>query len=301
MSQVQKKNEMNLLPGEKPKSNFNFILTDSIYDRNSKLSKYSKRKYSAELNAGLFCIEYPDSSMPDYSGIGHAVYISLEQNTLNSTIGGFRLDGWLINNDDVIIIKVKEGVQKVEIDVYYDSTDKDLIIPLRIHRIVSPRSRVNEKTKQFNSEKTAQELAEFDVLIHLEGSGDITGEFGSWIGDINGARFIEGFMIKLKNQIELDGICYEAVLGQNWNSPTFKLGAYCGSRGLNLPLLGLRLLAPKNAKYQISYYAAFANGTTLGPIQDDRYCTSGSELSPLTAIKIDILKIPDMRCISIKD
>jgi hypothetical protein len=80
------------------------------------------------------------------------------------------------------------------------------------------------------------------------------------------------------------------VLGRGWLSPWVEAGQYCGSRGMALPLLGLRLRLQGKAaeQYDITCSASFIDGTSAGPVGDDETCESES-LAPLEALQISLI------------
>jgi hypothetical protein len=54
-----------------------------------------------------------------------------------------------------------------------------------------------------------------------------------------GGGAIEGFAVRT----EADLLEYQAILGREWASPWMGAGEFCGSRGLALPLIGVRVQA----------------------------------------------------------
>ena len=82
---------------------------------------------------------------------------------------------------------------------------------------------------------------EADVMAHIQASGDVPGQFGEWIGKRGSRAWIEGFGISDKGTIAPGDVEYQGVLGRGWQSPWVENGKFCGSRGMALPLLGLKL------------------------------------------------------------
>ena len=64
---------------------------------------------------------------------------------------------------------------------------------------------------------------------------------GDWLGEKGSKRWIEGFGIAPTKLLEPKDLEYQAVLGKGWLSPWVEGGQFCGSRGMALPILGLRL------------------------------------------------------------
>jgi hypothetical protein len=66
------------------------------------------------------------------------------------------------------------------------------------------------------------------------------------------------------------------VLGRDWLSPWVEGGKFCGSRGMALPLLGLKLRLKGAAaeEYHCSYMASFVDGTRAGPVPAGEACNT---------------------------
>jgi hypothetical protein len=81
---------------------------------------------------------------------------------------------------------------------------------------------------------------------------------------------------------------YQAVLGQGWFSPWVSGGTYCGSRGMALPLLGLRvrLIGQAAEAFTCRVSATFVDGSRIGPVED--IAAMSDDLSPLEAFLIEI-------------
>ena len=101
--------------------------------------------------------------------------------------------------------------------------------------------------------------------------------------------WIEGFALSPRHpDITPADIEYQAVLGRaGWLSPWAEGGQYCGSRGMALPILGLRARlrgkAAETLSLQIS--ATFTDGTAIGPVGPGEACEADS-LAPLEAFCI---------------
>ena len=92
-----------------------------------------------------------------------------------------------------------------------------------------------------------------------------------------------------RNGIATQDIEYQAVLGRNWMSPWVEGGKYCGSRGMALPLLGLkvRLKGAAAKAFECSYSATFVDGSAVGPIIGGETCQAES-LAAMEALQIVI-------------
>jgi hypothetical protein len=66
-------------------------------------------------------------------------------------------------------------------------------------------------------------------------------------------------------------------------------GEYCGSRGMALPLLGVRVRLSGEAaeRYEVSVAASFVDGAAAGPVGNDETCEAET-LAPLEAVQISL-------------
>ena len=127
------------------------------------------------------------------------------------------------------------------------------------------------------------------LRVHLEGIGDRTQTSNDWVGDTSGERSIEGFALALAAGMEASSLEYQGIMGEDWRTPWFESGAFCGSRGLQLPLLGfrLRLVGEAADLFEIRAYGQFVRSGVVGPIVSGEDCHSDN--MPLTAMKVEIL------------
>jgi hypothetical protein len=125
------------------------------------------------------------------------------------------------------------------------------------------------------------------VLAHIERTGDVTGEGGRWVGTPGSAAPIEGFSITPQGrELRPEDIEYQAVLGTDWNTPWMRGGQFCGSRGMSLPLLGLRVrLVGKAANlFRCSIWASFVGEGEMGPIAGGHLVAKDGV--PLEAVRV---------------
>jgi hypothetical protein len=128
-----------------------------------------------------------------------------------------------------------------------------------------------------------------DVVVHIQGVGDQPAQINEWAGAKGSRRWIEGFSLTPHQTIAPSDIEYQAVLGRGWLSPWIEGGKFCGSRGMALPLLGLkvRLKGPAAKTYECSYSASFVDGSAIGPVSGGETCEAES-LAALEAFQIAI-------------
>ena len=127
------------------------------------------------------------------------------------------------------------------------------------------------------------------LLVHLEGVGDRTQASHDWVGDTAGERSIEGFALSLPAGMDASSLEYQGIMGEDWRTPWFEAGAFCGSRGLQLPLLGfrLRLIGQAAEEFEIRAYGHFVRNGVAGPVGSGEDCHSDN--MPMTAMKVELL------------
>ncbi len=118
------------------------------------------------------------------------------------------------------------------------------------------------------------------LTIHVEQYGDLLAGGGLWAAAPNGQSAIEGFaMTLLESGLPPDALEYQAVLGLDWASPWTTAGEFCGSRGLALPLLGvrIRLRTPHDSTHAVTVWGRFAESGERGPFEDGTVCEADKE------------------------
>ncbi len=123
----------------------------------------------------------------------------------------------------------------------------------------------------------------------MQGRGDVLTRLDEWMGERGSQRWIEGFAIAPRQPVTRDDIEYQAVLGRGWLSPWSDGGHYCGSRGMALPILGLRVRLRGDAaeRFDCRVSATFVDGSAIGPTDTGEACEAES-LAPLEAFHVEI-------------
>jgi hypothetical protein len=134
-----------------------------------------------------------------------------------------------------------------------------------------------------------------EIVAHIQGRGDVMARLDEWTGEPDSKRWIEGFAVSPKasfpgTTIGPADVEYQAVLGRGWLSPWAEGGQYCGSRGMSLPILGLRMRLRGEAaeRFDCVVTASFVDGTKVGPLDNGEPCQAES-MSPLEAFKITLI------------
>jgi hypothetical protein len=256
------------------------------------------------LEPGLFCIvQTPSARRPeDASGLP-GVRISLPPGAAaraqSVAITSFRPDGYLNGAADAALVRVTDGPAQILVTVYQAATGTDTAPRLQVLRLadegqparpvagaaVAPGAPVGGGAAPPGQ---GQQRLLPDVVAHVQIRGDIGSGLGEWIGDRGSKRWIEGFAIAPQNgPIAPKDIEYQAVLGRGWLSPWVEGGQLCGSRGMALPILGLRLRLRGEAaeKFDCEYSATFTDGSAVGPVPGGESCEAES-LAPIEAFQI---------------
>ena len=241
------------------------------------------------LDAGLYCVvQNPSRAAEAASGLP-GVRLSPPPGPLGRpeavSIRTFREDGWLQGGGDAALVRVVNGPAQILVTVYQSPNADAASAPnLQVVRLLEPTGR------QQAAVQVAQAAPQVvDVLAHVQGQGDVGGRLGSWIGEPGSKRWVEGFAVAPSGGIPADDIEYQAVLGRGWMSPWVEGGQFCGSRGMALPILGLRvrLRGASAATHECSYSASFVDGTSIGPVEAGEACEAES-LAPVEAFSITI-------------
>ena len=129
-----------------------------------------------------------------------------------------------------------------------------------------------------------------EIVAHIQGSGDVAAKLGEWMGEPDSKRWIEGFAVSPKGRIGPNDVEYQAVLGRGWLSPWAEGGQYCGSRGMSLPILGMRMRMRGEAaeRFDCVVTASFVDGTKVGPLDNGEPCQAES-MAPLEAFNIKVV------------
>ena len=207
-------------------------------------------------------------------------------------------EGWVAATGDAALVRVTDGVAHVMVTIYQPpGTGKETapniqILPLVTGQAAQPAA-LPQATKPLPAPTPmvapAAAKAAMDVMAHIQSRGDVGAVFGEWLGETGSGKWIEGFVISPTNGIALADIEYQVVLGRGWSSPWVEGGQFCGSRGMNLPILGLRvrLIGEAAKSFELRCSAKFIDGSEVGPVGSGEACESASLLA-VEAIRIEI-------------
>ena len=210
-------------------------------------------------------------------------------------------DGWMSGFGDAALVRVSNNPAFVMVTIYQDpNTGADSAPNLQILPLITgatghprPAALIDQSgTAPLPQPNPPAPRAAVDIIGHIQTRGDVGATFGDWLGEPGSGKWIEGIGIAPSNGVDLADIEYQVVLGRGWLSPWVEGGQFCGSRGMALPILGLRVrLRGEAAKlFELRYSASFIDGSQAGPVPAGAACESEA-LTPVEAIKIELAPI----------
>ena len=218
------------------------------------------------------------------------------------SIRGFREDGWLTATGDAALVRVAEGPAQIMVTIYQSKNASDGAPNLQVRQLVEPTADAPANPAPANPAAAhvapasaptvpAEMRKAMDMIAHIQGRGDVGCMLGDWMGEQGSRAWIEGFAVAPTQDVLPADIEYQAVLGRGWLSPWAEGGQFCGSRGMALPVLGLRLRLRGAAAqtHECSYSATFVDGTAIGPVPAGEACEAES-LAPLESFQIILHK-----------
>jgi Clostridial hydrophobic W len=241
------------------------------------------------LETGLFCVfQAPGGPLPDPGTGLPGVRISLPPGLSGRpeavSISTFRQDGWLAGA--AALVRVTDGPGQVLVTVYQSPRPGETAPRLQVLRLsADPASGATPAPPPPQEKQTP---AEPEIVAHVQRTGDVGVRSGERVGVAGSKLWIEGFGIAPREGIPPADIEYQAVLGRGWLSPWVEAGKFCGSRGMALPLLGLKLRLKGEAakRYDCTYMATFTDGSEIGPVPAGEPCEAES-LAALESFQID--------------
>lgn len=245
------------------------------------------------LDTGVFCVfQAPGSPRANHQSGLPGVRISAPPGPAGRpevvSISTFREDGWMNGGDAAALVRVADGPAQILVTVYQaPSAPPDAAPRLQVMRLGADGQTPAGIPAQVATSAAA--LADAEAAAHVQRTGDVPGKVGEWIGQRGSKLWIEGFSLSPRNGLKASDVEYQAVLGRGWMSPWIEGGKFCGSRGMALPLLGLKLRLKGSAAktHTCSYSATFVDGSAVGPVAGGETCEAES-LAALEAFQVVI-------------
>ncbi len=209
--------------------------------------------------------------------------------TGRAVVTGALAEGWMWRADEPVFVLVTGGRVGMVLTIYRSSM---LTAPpeIRFRQINTSLNQPSAPAAPETAPQTDAESAPLSVLAHVRNTGDVTGPGGRLLGTPGSNAPIEGFAVAPGPGLEGSEIEYQAILGNSWNTPWFTGGEFCGSRGMLLPLLGVRIRLKGTAaeSFTCRYTGHFAGRPEPVLCQDGEPCAAGD--APLEALQVVLVK-----------
>jgi hypothetical protein len=253
------------------------------------------------LDAGLFCVFVKPSKLANARTGLPGVRLSLPPGPASRpdavSIATFRDDGWLGGSGDAALVRVTGGPAQVMVTIYQAPDLPDGAPSVQVLRLTEqaaaalppPTAGGPAPMQAAAAQGQAGAAKMMDMVAHIQSRGDVGAVLGEWLGEKGSQRWIEGFAVAPTQDIQPTDIEYQAVLGRGWLSPWVEGGQFCGSRGMALPVLGLKLRLRGAAAdaFDCSYSATFIDGSEVGPVKAGEACEADS-LAALESFRVEI-------------
>jgi hypothetical protein len=261
-------------------------------DASSRVAELQVSAHLMTLETGLFCVfQTPGSNPPDPNtglpGVRITPAPGLAGRPEAVSVSTFREDGWL--SGTAALVRVTDGSAQILVTIYQHK-GMDAAPRLQVLRLSGePTAAPAPEAQAANAAAAAPQPAAApaaaetgkpagnpDVMAHIQRSGDVGCALGEWLGVKGSHQWVEGFGLAPLDGFVPEDLEYQAVLGRNWLSPWVESGKFCGSRGMALPLLGLkvRLKGAAAKTLECTYSATFVDGSESGPVGGGETCES---------------------------
>lgn len=252
------------------------------------------------LDNGLFCMFQAPGSPATHEQTGlPGVRVSLPPGPAGRpdavSISTFREDGWMSGPDAAALIRVTNGPAHVLVTVYQapqappDAAPRIQVMRIGAEPAAAAPAQAPAAATPGQPAPASVPPEEADIVAHVQRFGDVGVKIGDWAGTRGSRQWVEGFSLTPPDGLKPSDIEYQGVLGRGWLSPWIEGGKFCGSRGMALPLLGLKVRLKGNAAktHDCSYSGTFVDGSSVGPVPGGETCEAES-LAALEAFQVVI-------------
>jgi hypothetical protein len=265
-------------------------------DPTNRVAELQVSAHLMTLESGLFCVfQTPGSAPPDPAtglpGVRITPAPGIAGRPEAVSVSTFREDGWL--NGTAALVRVTDGSAQILVTIYQhkgmDAAPRLQVLRLSGDPAASDAPAAAVASSAGPAAKSTEPVANPEIMAHVQKMGDVGCKLGEWLGEKGSRQWVEGFGMAPIDGVAPEDIEYQAVLGRNWLSPWVEGGKFCGSRGMALPLLGLkvRLKGAAAKAYDCTYSATFVDGSEVGPVSGGETCEAES-LAALEAFQIVI-------------
>lgn len=253
------------------------------------------------LDAGVFCVFHAPGQSPSGDSGLPGVRISRAPGVSADVVevSTFEPDGWMGGTNSAALVRVHQGPSGVLVTTYQEVGSTQPGPRLQVMRLTGEtadaKTSFQEKTGHADASSRVSQSdnpEESDVTAHVQRHGDVSGVLGKWVGTPGSQLWVEGFSINVAGPLKSHDVEYQAVLGRGWLSPWVEGGEFCGSRGMSLPILGLRVRLKGEAasRWSLRMSAAFTDGTRLGPIDGSEEALEAESLAPLEGFCLELVE-----------
>ena len=135
------------------------------------------------------------------------------------------------------------------------------------------------------------------VGAHIRGRGDMAFVDALWAGKLGKGYWLESFSVKPLEALTAKDVEYKGLTASGFESPWMSDGAFCGTRGMAIPLIGFAIRPKGSAAqgYDMEYSGQFQSGVVVGPLRNGTPCRSTVPNDPLEAIQVKLIKRGGMK------
>ncbi len=129
------------------------------------------------------------------------------------------------------------------------------------------------------------------VGMHIRAKGDMTFSDVPWAGRLGKGHWVESFFLAPLDHLSEQDVEYKGLTSSGFESPWLSNSTACGTRGMNLPLIGfaIRLKTPEKRKqFECEYFGYFQSGVVVGPLKNGTPCRSTMANDALEGIQVRI-------------
>lgn len=246
------------------------------------------------LAEGTYCIFHAAPPADMRTGGLSGMRISSPPGMTAVQVSTFDADGWIGGRDGAALVRIPARGAAVLVTTYRDTEHARDLPGLQVVRLSGGTGRVAPPVSDPDPAETALPAGDHDgsMTAHIQRRGDVKAPLGAWMGKTGSGQWMEGFAIQPGSAVAVDDLEYQAILGQDWFSPWIGGGEYCGSRGMALPILGLRVrLKGKAASaFTCLVEASFIDGSRVGLAEDAPVMAPTQ--APLEAFRIELRPCP---------
>lgn len=258
-------------------------VADAEAEPGSALETAEVAAHTLLLRRGTYCIYVVAASPGIANGQLPGLGISAAPGEENTSLEVARLSGeqWLRQPGDALLVRVRVPQVRLLLTSYNIA---------RTRGAEPPKIEVQRLDPGTTAPATQPEAAPSrpaEIIAHVRTRGDVRGQYGEWVGEPEQGLWIEGFTIAPPPGLEPGDLEYQAVLGKGWMSPWVQAGEFCGSRGMNIPIQGLRLRLNNAAekRVQLTIGVRFEDGTVQDAVRAGELCML-DPIRPVTAIQV---------------